>query len=706
MNEAFRIFSYQKRRIAVLCIPLILWVLFFYQKAGGNFSSLITDAAQYRAELAAFRGSTTDKIIEELSQQQELTSAEWKILQQAEHLRDYPEYLTRVQKQASDLQKAGIFQMDSQSFAYHNILKTAEDFKLCRADHLRLGNDRAMEFWLAFSPADWGYLASVILLIMSFMEERKKGLSAIIRACPGGRARLQVSRLWVLLGYCAAMTVLIYYVPLGISFHLDGGLQDLGRPIQSMAAFQKCTTPLSISGFLIQFFFVKLLCGFLLGILIWFLLSFLQQLQLCWLITVAGLTAEYLLYRFVSPQSFFALFGSINVFSYVFPIRLYTEYRNLNLLSYPIAERSLLIGLALIGAAILSFLTVLILSKRYPFGNRDLIGHWLLRWNQLGDWLRRPLGLYGMEWYKLIFLSTGGIFLLLGLWLSAQVFCDSGAYNKLEDAIYRQYVAEIQGPVSEETFAYLESARTSLEESQIDSGKYALALDRLEERLSQLQNGDWLVDDTGFLNVYGPEAWRLQRRNGLLALTLLAFCLAPLFSAEQNGDVKKVIRSTPGGREKLFWVKYAVAGSMTLIVWALFFGREWQKASAYLGSFLLSAPCGSLPMLERFSMTVRDFLGLLYLSKALLLMIPMHLCLALSIRSRSFERAVLMESAVLLIPAAAYHFGADAMGIFTPLSFLADENVLLSGGSILPIVLWMALSLLALASAKRCWCKV
>ena len=496
MNEAARIVSDRSRRIALICIPLVLWILFFYRKSNGDFPALLRDSASYRAELAAVQGNTPEEILRELDGRPELSGDAWKLRQQAQHLTDYPEYLAGVRKQAAQLQKAGIFQIETDSYAYRNILKTAEDFAGCSADDVRLGNDRAVNDWLSFSLADWGYLAAVLLLVMGFLDERKKGLSAIIRSCPGGRARLQLSRISILLGFCAGMTILIYMVPLGISFLLDGGIRELDRPIQSMAMFGRSTAPYSISDFLIVIYLVRILFGFFLGMLLWFLLSFVQQIQLSWILTAMLFAGEYLLFRFVPAQSVFSMLGSVNVFSYAFPLRLYTDYRNLNLMGYPVSERSFLIGLALAGSLLLSAATVILLSRRYPFGNRDLLGKWMLRWNRLGDFLRRPLGLFGMEWYKLLFLSAGGIFLLLSLWLSGEIRSDSGAYRRIDDWIYRQYVAEIQGPVSEDTRIYLESARQSLADSPLDSGDYLLALDRLEQRIQQLEDGEWLVDET------------------------------------------------------------------------------------------------------------------------------------------------------------------------------------------------------------------
>ena len=236
MNEWKRIFSHPKRRLAFLCIPLLCFVLFFYQKGQGDFGALFTQSRDYRALLKTYAQYTPAQIAEDLSANFPDTENEQRLLAQAEHVRDYGAYLERVQKQAAQMGATSIFGAEKGTFTYRNILKTAQDFAHCTAQGVRLGNDRAVEDWLQFSIGDWAFLGVILLLVMSFLEEKQKGLSAIIRSCPAGRWKLQASRLGVLLVFSAAMTLLLSTLPLVVSLCLDGGWEDLSRPVQSVAA--------------------------------------------------------------------------------------------------------------------------------------------------------------------------------------------------------------------------------------------------------------------------------------------------------------------------------------------------------------------------------------------------------------------------------------------------------------------------------------
>ena len=704
MIEWKRIVSDRKRIALMFCIPLVCLVLFFYQK---TIDAMMADPQEYRALVEEWRDSSPEKIVAMLSEQFELSENEMRLRAQAEYLLDYPGYLDRVQDQAYKMQHSSIFGADPSSYTYRNIIKTAKDFSDCSSSGIRLGYDRSIQDWLAFSWADWGFLAAVLLLVMSFLDERKKGLSAIVRSCPAGRGDLQISRMLILLFYCAGMTLLLYYLPLALSLAMVGGWEDLSRPVQSLAEFQKCTAQLTIKEFLAHFFIVKTACGFLLGVLIWFALSFLEQVQLCWMATAAGLAVEYLLNTNIPAQSILAPLRYVNVFSYVFTSRLYTEYVNINFLSYPVGKSTLLIGLLITVAVMLSMVIAILLPKRYPFGNRDRLGKWLHLWNRAGDALRRRLGMIGFEWYKLLFLTAGGLLLILGFLFSRGLPLNSGAYNRLEDSVYRQYITQVQGPVTLDTFDYIAQAKAALETSEMDTPEFEAALSRLEQTVNGLPEGAWLVDETMFLNIYGSKSWYAQRNTALVALLILCACLSPLFSAEQNSDLRKVLRSTPYGRERLFWTKYGVAFGVTVLVWLMVFVQEWRTASKILGETVLDAPCTSIGMLNEFPGTVRTYLTVLCISKGIFLLIPMNLCVLIGVRSSGFEKALLISIISILIPATAYRFGVHALQFVTPLRFLADKNLILAGiNNVSLFAVWIGLSLAALFTAKRNWCSV
>lgn len=705
MREAMRIFSNRRRLFVILAIPAICLFLFFYQKSSGHFDRLFSQAEAYRTVLAKYETKKSEDNFEELQFDYE-TAEQVAVAEQVQYLIDYPDYLNRVQEQAVKMQKSSLFGRDPNSFTYRNIIKTAKDFTSLTAEDVRLGNDRAIQFWLTFRAADWLFFGAILLLIMSFQEERQKWLNAIIRSCAGGREKLQVTRLAILFWYSAAMILLLYALPLAVSYAIDGGIEDISRPVQSIVAFQKCTWKLTILEFLATFMLVKIACGFLLGVVMWFCLSFLSRPQLGWLITAGAMIAEYLLYKFIPKQSIFSPFREINVFSYVFSTTLFTQYSNINFLGFPIGRRDFLLILLIAVSILLSFLMVFLLTRRYPFGNRDFLGKWIRIWNICMDAVRRRFSLYGFEAYKLLFLGTGGVFLLCGILLTRNLVCGTTAYYQSIDPVYLQYVSEVQGPVTEDTYDYLQQARKSLETADIETLEFEMALDKLEMKLAELPEGAWILDEAKFMNCYGIRSSTTQRENALYAFLIFTACLSPLFANEQSGDVRKVLRTTARGRSHLFWIKYAVAITAMVFVWFRVFYREGMLSLHYMGTVIADAPSISIPLIQKFPTTVKGTLVILYLYKLLCLVIPVNLCVFVGERCKSFETAFLISTLLLVIPAAAYFFGADWLHILTPASFLADNSPILYGLQNVPIFLtWLALSVLALIAADWNWCK-
>lgn len=67
----------------------------------------------------------------------------------------------------------------SGSFSRRNLAKTAEEFDALRSDggvDVEFGGNRGVERWLSFELGDYFHLIAIVLIILAFLEERKKGL--------------------------------------------------------------------------------------------------------------------------------------------------------------------------------------------------------------------------------------------------------------------------------------------------------------------------------------------------------------------------------------------------------------------------------------------------------------------------------------------------------------------------------------------------
>lgn len=715
MNEVRRILSNRRRRLILLMIPLLCLGLFLYEKGGGRFDTLKSSAEEYRTLLSEYEGKSTEEILDALKAQDplEMPSAEKERLKaQATHVKDYAAYLDSVKKQAEKQKNSSLFGKNKNSFTYRNILKTEEDFGVLNGTEAVLGNDRAVESLLAFTAADYFFLAAVLLTAMSFFDEKKNGLQAVVRSSPAGRSGLGRRRCGVLLLTSLVYTVLLYGLPMLCAFMIDG-TGDLSRPVQSLVSFKKCTGRYTVAGGLIRILAVRIFCGFLLGLIIWFFLSFLKQQQLAWLLMAVAFTAEYVLYRTIPAQSVFSPFRSVNIFSYIHASGLYTDYANINFVGWPVGKQTLLLFLLAVLILLLVVLNVFLQSRRYPFGGRDILGRAVRLVGRAGDALRRHLPRLAFEGYKWLILSGSVLFVIAACLLTRSLNFDSAAYYSYSRNVDRMYLKELQGPIGSETESYLKRAHDALEEFYGDRSDFEGALERVSRYIEETkalaeQEGfeAWIVDDTFLKNVLDRGAAKTLQQNGMIAMAILICCLAPLFGLEQTSGMKMLLMSASKGRQHVFRQKYFLAFLMTLLTWCIVCGRAYLRLRDVYPAELMGISSHNFALFRGLPAAV-SFGGALavYFALSFLAMLPVtHLCLYFSELTGSGEKAMAASAAVLLLPAAALSIGVGWIRPFTLLPFLAEDHLLLAQPlQRLMFAAWFALSLLLLFRTRRSW---
>ena len=716
MNELRRILSDAKRRFVLFALPMLCLGLFLLQQAGGNIRAgwLLAEelGKTYRERVEFYRGKDPDEIAAEEESRRE---DGLRLYYQAVHVRDYAAYLETVQKQAELMSKSSLFGGDKNSFSYRNIQKTAADFKSLQGIRTVFGSDRAVNSWTEYHGADWFHLLVMILFVLAFLEEKRRGLQGLIRTAPKGRKKMTLSRLGILLGASAVFTLLFYGLPLGAAFLMNGGLPDLGRSIQSLEVFKTCTLHVSVGGWIALFFAAKAVCGFFVGVFFWFVLSFLEQIQLAWLVILGILAAEYLAKTLIAPQMALGFLRYVNIFSYISPTELLCRYQNMNFFGFPVGSLSLMAWLLLLMTLILTAGLVLLALYRHPFGNRDLLGGAVRGVGRFLDVFRSRLPIGLMESYKLLFLGGAAIFLAAGLWAGAGLTLNGRAYSPYTDpdaAVKEQYAMEIRGPVTQKTMDYLVRARELLENSP-SAGYFAGGLSLMEQEVeARLQKAErdgyepWILDQYTISNYYGGKVRSFSRWNGAVVLAFVILCAAPVFSFEAQSGTKKLLLAAPGGRGRVFLHKMLYLLFVTLLLWAVVFGREWTELAKSLGREFLAAPVRNAVALEDFPLNVslRTFLVLLNLVRLAGLFAAACVTAWLSGRAGSWEKAALFAAALLLVPAALYYFGQEWAGWLSLLPFADGADALASAdGLIRMLPVWIALSVCLVIRSRKEW---
>ncbi len=328
------------------------------------------------------------------------------LLAQTKYLSDYPDWLNSIQKNKDSMLSFSIFSAPD-NFSGRNILKTAGEFEKLQGVELTLGENGAVESLLTFSLTDYFLLILLMIIAVSFLEERKKGLWNVVHAAPGGRLRLAIKRTAIL--FCTSVfgVLLLYGTNLVIGFSIYGGYDSLNRSVQSVELLGGLPQLSTIGAFLSGWFLLRIGAAFFISLLLWLLLTAVHNVKYTILITGGVLALEYSLYTFLPVQSSFNLFKYFNLFTYISMSDLYTNYLNIDLFGYPfgicrISQLALPALCVLLGAA-----CIVINCCKKPAAGKDTLGRFAVKLNSITDRFLTRLRLFDFEAYKSMWIQKG-----------------------------------------------------------------------------------------------------------------------------------------------------------------------------------------------------------------------------------------------------------------------------------------------------------
>ena len=633
------------------------------------------------------------------------------------YLAGYADYLDGIQKQAQIQSQTSLFGKPG-SFSRRNLEKTAAEFDALRGVEVQFGSNRGLERWIAFELGDYFHLIAIVLFVMAFLEERKKGLWPIVRTARGGRARLGLTRLGILCAASVLATVLFCAVPFALSLSINGGGDGLGRSLQSLESFRTCTLRLTIAQWLGRYFVLKSLSGVLIGLFLWCVLGSITNIQFSLSVLGAVLVGEYALYAFLPVQSALNVFKYFNIFTCVHTFTLYTQYLNVDLFGFPVGIRELaLAALTVLGAAF-AVLAVLIQRNRRPEGNRDLLSRISLRLNRALDFFRCRLTIGGWEVYKALIFQYGAIILLVVLFATSRLTFVSYRTDS-QDKWYIAYVRDMEGPLDERADEYLAHAWESIPAGSEDAGALMGALMKLENQVSKLRERaeergyrPWILDESDYDLIYGPTSQDRQRLNAAAAMILAAFCCAALAAYERQSGVVPMVRSTQKGRRGLLRRKALLTALLSAFVWAAVYAREVLALFTWFRPRTLAAPVQNIDALAGFPvvLTVAQYLILLYAIRLVMLLCVGFAALLISCLSPNVQTAYLISAGILGVPALLTVLGVDVLKWVSPLVPVSSAELLWALGSgspvyALPWILWLVCGVAALWLCRRRWVK-
>ena len=142
---------------------------------------------------------------------------------------------------------------DEGSFAYKNIVKTEQDYNRIMEVTISDINDYAVD---AFLEYDVIYIFGFIIMmftVLSFLDERKRGLWQIVHTCRNGRLKIVLNRLFILAWVAVITEIILVTSTLFVSFLDYGGADILFDSVQSVGKLQDFVLPVTLFEFLMYY---------------------------------------------------------------------------------------------------------------------------------------------------------------------------------------------------------------------------------------------------------------------------------------------------------------------------------------------------------------------------------------------------------------------------------------------------------------------
>ncbi len=577
------------------------------------------------------------------------------VMAQYEHLQGYGQYLQNIQTQAKKLQSVSIFG-DPDSFAYKNTVKTAEDFAPLLGAEVSFGHDLAVTKVFEDEWADYSCLLLMAAVCALFLAERKEGLWPMIHAASGGRGRLAVRRIGILFVAAWVATLALFGSKILLSGWLYHGLGEWDRLIQSMPPFYNVPKAMTVGEFWGFYLVVKALGNFLIGLILWTILSSISNTALAFCAAGLALGAEFACTA-ILPSSMFAMLRYCNIFSYIRFFEVFSAYLNLPFFGMLISGSNLVLALILPLCAVFGIVSVQIARKKHPVAPQNRILRFADKQMRKLDPKISGGSLFAQEAKKLLVLR-GGAFLLVALLIVAwKLQPPDREYDPL-DIYYQYYQGKYAGLITEDTVA---SLRMELEQAA-EPDRYS-ALNQMIRDAENALEGSWLVPTAPYEAVWSDNYGNYHRSTALIAMLFLVLILSPICSQERQSDMTVLLRSTSGGRKHLRKTKQLLLLLVTGFIWLVLVCTEVIKTVQYWDSFTCyAAPMYSLPDFQftGWSIPLGVALSLYYLAKLAVMVVIAEIVYFLSGRCTKNRDAILLSSGVLLIPAGLAAIGSGA----------------------------------------------
>lgn len=666
---------------------------------------------------------------------------------------NYPDTIqTVIDSAKANLAEFSAMGIEENSFTYKYQQKVIELYELARDNvDVKIEYTRGWDEYFDYDIVN--LLLSVMIIMLGtliFAQEKQSGFLPIIRTAKNGRLRTAVAKILTML-ILSSIFVLLFTVSTWAVYGIRIGFSSPDNVIQALGTFTLSPYQVTIGEYFAITVGIRLLTFAVFSVIVLAVSTVFYNYILIYLTGLGFYGLNFLLYslKYINGSN---PAKNLNLVATAAVNPLFIRYRAVNLFGAVAGYVPFMLcvfGILLCGCAVLT-------AVLYVRGVKEIRPMWLdeavsavmtakakltvkLQSDKKVKPMRKRMRSYSLsltaaESFKTLISSRFIFVVVLLLCVKAGYSADVyAAGNSYADAVYKEYMTVLEGPLTEEKLQYLESERASINETLakkssmqqayleekigfeeyqefLKAYNYAYSRDELllviEEHAAYLQKQEealgiegWFIYDTGWRKLYAGDA-------DLFLYTAILLLLTGTFASEyasksSSGGFAQILRSTKNGREKTFSAKLISAGIIAVTLAVLMAAIDVVILFTQYEMPAISAPLLSMQMFASVNsqLTVGVYLVIFVLLRIIgALLMAMLVCALSELLCRYIP---VLGSAVILtlLPALCAAFGLAAADKVNFLNLLAGTPLVLQsmssamfGSGWMMLALWIAVA--------------
>lgn len=634
----------------------------------------------------------------------------WKeIKQEFEETERYQETINTILTKAEELETISVFQESINDFSSQNIKDTAKQYEKMLPTKIDYQPAKGIECFTKMGITDI-LMILFIFIISSIMvlEEKQKNLLMLIKSTKEGRIKTMVGKIIVMglliIGF-SSMLYLIQFVYYGITI----GYGNLGASLQSINTFLFSTLPINIGEYLLLFLGTKMIVFFIVSLIILLISIFAKNSVTTYIAVIAVFLISFWLYQAIDPGSSFQVIKYINIINLLETNGIYKTYFNLKIGN----SREDVLTLSIIFGIILLF--SLILGIIFLFDRkRDLTTKDSRLLSKVKNFtilkLKIATKVFTHELYKLFITNKVAIFLIAFMIFQIVNLNTASKTVSFSENTYKNYMKLLEGKLTSEKVKFIEEENKkfveaemsikNIEEKQQKGELSKQVANRYKEPYEDMLSTQEIfnrvlaqyeyikenpeaefVYDTGY-----KELLRVNKNafieNDLYLVVISIICFTSLFVIEYRTGMIHLLNTTPKGRKytaKSKIVVCIIAGVMIFLITSI---PEIIQIEQIYGLSRITTSIISLSYFQGLpvEMSILAFMIIMYLLRLIGLISIILVILWISLKVKNSTYAILIASAILLIPMILVFLGISFANSFTIIPVLNVSKIILAGG--------------------------